>query len=115
MYYIHQSAEAVLGCASGKCGCQVQGIEIFHSFYSAGQHRAGPYGGSTGPTPLFEDTSTESTQGMPGISTGFSQYAGNEFLQGPMANVAVGYGAQMANQGKEYVEKHVCIKALYKM
>ena len=84
-------------------------------FYLAGQHRAGPYGKSTGPTPLFEDTSTESTQGMPGIPTGFSQYAGNEFLQGPMANVAVGYGAQMANQGKEYVEKHVCIKALYKM
>ena len=42
---------------------------------------------------------------MPG---GFGQFGGSEFLQGPMANVAVGYGAQMANQGKEYVEKHVC-------
>ena len=44
-------------------------------------------------------------QGMPG---GFGQFAGNEFLQGPMANVAVGYGAAVASQGKEYVEKHVC-------
>ena len=46
---------------------------------------------------------------MAGMPTGFTQFAGNEFLQGPMANVAVGYGAQMANQGKEYVEKHVCL------
>lgn len=44
---------------------------------------------------------------MPGMQGGFGQFAGNEFLQGPMANVAVGYGAAMANQGKEYVEKHV--------
>lgn len=44
---------------------------------------------------------------MPGVQGGFGQFAGNEFLQGPMANVAVGYGAAMANQGKEYVEKHV--------
>lgn len=42
---------------------------------------------------------------MPG---GYGQFAGNEFLQGPMANVAVGYGAAVASQGKEYVEKHVC-------
>ena len=47
---------------------------------------------------------------MPGFSAQFGQFAGNEFLQGPMANVAVGYGAQMANQGKEYVEKHVSLK-----
>ena len=37
---------------------------------------------------------------MPG---GFGQFAGNEFLQGPMANVAVGDVAAMANQGKEHV------------
>jgi len=72
-----------------------------------GHHRGAPYAGSTGPTPLFEDTSTESTQGMAGMQTGYSQFAGNEFLQGPMANAAVGYGAHMANQGKEYVEKHI--------
>lgn len=30
-----------------------------------------------------------------------------------MANVAVGYGAQMANQGKEYVEKHVWVVLKY--
>ena len=52
----------------------------------------------------------ENRQEMPGFSAQFGQFAGNEFLQGPMANVAVGYGAQMANQGKEYVEKHVCLK-----
>ncbi|XP_073250194.1 protein YIF1B-like isoform X4 [Porites lutea] len=69
-------------------------------------HQGGYYGGSTGPTPLFEDTSMENRQEMPGFSAQFGQFAGNEFLQGPMANVAVGYGAQMANQGKEYVEKH---------
>jgi len=46
--------------------------------------------------------------GMPGMPGGFGQFAGNEFLQGPMANVAVGYGAAVASQGKEYVEKHVC-------
>ncbi|XP_073250191.1 protein YIF1B-like isoform X2 [Porites lutea] len=70
-------------------------------------HQGGYYGGSTGPTPLFEDTSMENRQEMPGFSAQFGQFAGNEFLQGPMANVAVGYGAQMANQGKEYVEKHI--------
>lgn len=71
------------------------------------QHRGGPFGGHSGPTPLFEDTSVDQQQGMPGMQGGFGQFAGNEFLQGPMANVAVGYGAAMANQGKEYVEKHI--------
>lgn len=47
---------------------------------------------------------------MPG---GFGQFAGNEFLQGPMANVAVGYGAAVASQGKEYMEKHVCEYELF--
>ena len=75
--------------------------------YSTAHYRGGHYGGSSGPTPLFEDTSTENKQSMPGFPADFGQFAGNEFLQGPMANVAVGYGAQMANQGKEYVEKHV--------
>ena len=51
----------------------------------------------------------ENRPGMAGMPAGFGQFAGSEFLQGPMANVAVGYGAQMANQGKEYVEKHVCV------
>ena len=67
-------------------------------------HRPGPYGGSVGATPLFEDTSTDQLQGMPG---GYSQYPGNEFLQGPMANVAATYGKAVASQGREYVEKHV--------
>ena len=49
---------------------------------------------------------------MAGMQTGYTQFAGNEFLQGPMANAAVGYGAHMANQGKEYVEKHVCVWAV---
>ena len=79
-------------------------------FYFTGHHQGGYYGGSSGPTPLFEDTSMENRQEMPGFSAQFGQFAGNEFLQGPMANVAVGYGAQMANQGKEYVEKHVSLK-----
>ena len=78
-----------------------------------GQYHGGPYGGPSGPTPLFEDTSTENRQGMGGMPPGFGQFAGNEFLQGPMANVAVGYGAQMANQGKEYVEKHVWVVLKY--
>ena len=77
-------------------------------FFITAHHRGGPYGGHGGPTPLFEDTSVDQQQGMPGMQAGFGQFAGNEFLQGPMANVAVGYGAAMANQGKEYVEKHVC-------
>lgn len=72
----------------------------------------GPYGGQGGPTPLFEDTSTDQQAGMPGMPQGFGQFAGNEFLQGPMANVAVGYGAAVASQGKEYVEKHVCFLQL---
>ena len=71
-------------------------------------HRGNPYGSQGGATPLFEDTSTDQQQGMPGMPGGFGQFAGNEFLQGPMANVAVGYGAAVASQGKEYVEKHVC-------
>lgn len=76
----------------------------------AAHHRGNPYGSQGGPTPLFEDTSTDQQQGMPGMPGmpgGFGQFAGNEFLQGPMANVAVGYGAAVASQGKEYVEKHI--------
>ena len=88
---------------------QIINNNIITILFSTGHHRGAPYAGSTGPTPLFEDTSTESTQGMAGMQTGYSQFAGNEFLQGPMANAAVGYGAHMANQGKEYVEKHVCV------
>lgn len=82
-------------------------------YYSTAHHQGGYYGGSSGPTPLFEDTSMENRQEMPGFSTQFGQFANNEFLQGPMANVAVGYGAQMANQGKEYVEKHVSLTFFY--
>ena len=89
-------------------GCGLY-TDVYGILFSTGHHRGAPYAGSTGPTPLFEDTSTESTQGMAGMQTGYSQFAGNEFLQGPMANAAVGYGAHMANQGKEYVEKHVCV------
>lgn len=89
-----------------KCTGEMQHFKLF----STAHHQGGYYGGSTGPTPLFEDTSMENRQEMPGFSAQFGQFAGNEFLQGPMANVAVGYGAQMANQGKEYVEKHVSLK-----
>ena len=45
----------------------------------------------------------KNTEGVPGREGGVRQFAGNEFLQGPMANVAVGDVAAMANQGKEHV------------
>ena len=73
-----------------------------------------------GPTPLFDDTSTGPpppeagpTGGMPqnpygspapGMQPGFP---GQQLMNDPMANMAMQYGASLADQGKDVMEKQV--------
>lgn len=78
------------------------------SFLAHQRHQQGGYGGSggMGSSHLFDDTSAEQHGPMPGPG---QQYAGVDFLQAPVTNMAFQYGTNMASQGKEYVEKNVSI------
>uniref|UniRef100_A0A6P8J2F9 Protein YIF1 n=1 Tax=Actinia tenebrosa TaxID=6105 RepID=A0A6P8J2F9_ACTTE len=76
------------------------------SVHSAHQrHQPGGYGGGgMGSSHLFDDTSADQHGPMPGPG---QQYAGVDFLQAPVTNMAFQYGTNMASQGKEYVEKNL--------
>ena len=66
--------------------------------------------GFAGSTPLFEDTSTEPPMNPganAGVPPGMMQFPMADVMQSPVTNVALQYGSNMANQGKEYVEKNV--------
>ena len=41
-----------------------------------------------------------------------NQFPGQQFLQDPMANMAMQYGETIANQGKDYVHKNVSEKKI---
>ena len=69
--------------------------------------------GHEGPTPLFDDTSTmgapppQGGYGAPPPNAGGQQFPGQQYLNDPMANMAMQYGASLADQGKDVMEKQV--------
>ncbi|XP_033096416.1 protein YIF1B-A-like isoform X2 [Anneissia japonica] len=68
-----------------------------------------------GPTPLFEDTSTmpnpqqQYVGGQPGYGGPQQQpgFPGQQYINDPMANMAVQYGASLAGQGKDVLEQKI--------
>ena len=73
--------------------------------------------GQDGPTPLFDDTSTMGG-GQPGPGGNFQAqgaygqpqpvgFPGQQLMNDPMANMAMQYGAGLADHGKEVMEKQV--------
>ena len=78
--------------------------------------------GHDGPTPLFDDTSSMGP-GQPGPGGGFQgqgsygppqqqqqqgvMFPGQQLMNDPMANMAMQYGASLADHGKDVVEKQV--------
>ncbi|XP_071791931.1 protein YIF1B-B-like isoform X1 [Asterias amurensis] len=73
--------------------------------------------GQDGPTPLFDDTSTMGG-GQPGPGGNFQAqgpygqpqpvgFPGQQLMNDPMANMAMQYGAGLADHGKEVMEKQI--------
>ncbi|XP_071834508.1 protein YIF1B-A-like isoform X1 [Apostichopus japonicus] len=65
-----------------------------------------------GPAPLFDDTSNAGGMAVGGNMYGGPPppnqgYPGGQFMNDPMANVAMQYGAQLADHGKDVMEKQV--------
>ena len=69
--------------------------------------RSQQHGNYAGSTPLFDDTSTAQQESMGGPQGMPQQFAGMDFMQAPMTNMAFQYGSNVASHGKEYVEKNV--------
>ncbi|XP_072030580.1 protein YIF1B-B-like [Amphiura filiformis] len=69
--------------------------------------------GQEGPTPLFDDTSTGPPPPQGGYGApppndgGVQQFPGQQYLNDPMANMAMQYGANLADQGKDVMEKQI--------
>uniref|UniRef100_A0AAY4CA57 Protein YIF1 n=1 Tax=Denticeps clupeoides TaxID=299321 RepID=A0AAY4CA57_9TELE len=62
----------------------------------------------SGPSPLFEDTSTGSPPGgHRGQDKGPVNYPGQSLLSDPMSNLAMAYGSSLATQGKEMMDKNL--------
>ena len=85
------------------CGDRKIDNTLLYVVHSRSQQHAN-YAGST---PLFDDTSTAQQESMGGPQGMPQQFAGMDFMQAPMTNMAFQYGSNVASHGKEYVEKNV--------
>lgn len=75
--------------------------------YMGVHSRGQQHGNYAGPTPLFDDTSTAYQEPVGGPQGMPQQFAGMDFMQAPMTNMAFQYGSNVASHGKEYVEKNL--------
>ena len=77
------------------------------------QQAPSPYGG---PSQLFDDTSQygDTSAGQP-QNPGMQQpvFPGAQFVNDPMANMALQYGTSLASTGREFVDQKVCYLQLY--